>query len=446
MKINQAGYSLPKSPRIACKLLLLAIGLQICLPAFGDADDSTKPCPIQADLWVLGGQSNMCYLGYRSAELYDRLPEPVSLDPRRVALFGLDNEWTEPHEPAHWFFHAKAPIYSETYRGHRPDLNDEEFERIRQAKRPHMEYAIGPGTAFARHIIQHTDQNIGLIPCALGGVSMGMWDPALKDKGDNSLYGATMNRIRMVGGRIKGILWNQGESDSTFPSATHYKATMLNFIDSIRRDTGQPDLPILFVQLGRTYARNPETLAAVLGIETVREAQRTIALERENAFVICTMDVPFEQGGHVSVAGQEMIGRRMAEVALTEVYQVPGHGRSVNLESVRVTTDKGLLPGSPIIHLHFSGVTGRLQTPGNGRPPDFELRLTTPPATGDPTAIRTDFDPDDPASVIVRVEGHLTPTTRLYYGGGLIPYCNLIDDAGILVPAFGPIELPDKEP
>jgi len=78
---------------------------------------------------------------------------------------------------------------------------------------------------------------------------------------------------------------------------------------------------------------------------------------------------------------------------------------------------------------------------GGGEVADFELRLNEPPQDSDPVAFRTDFDPEDPAGVIVRVAGRFTPSTQLYYGGGLKPYCNIMDDAGMMIPALGPVNL-----
>ena len=75
---------------------------------------TTRLCPIKADLWVLGGQSNMCILGYRNLQNCGELDHPVQLDRQRIRAFGLDNEWTDPIEPVHWFYTAAAPILRQT--------------------------------------------------------------------------------------------------------------------------------------------------------------------------------------------------------------------------------------------------------------------------------------------------------------------------------------------
>jgi len=80
----------------------------------------------------------MCILGYRNLQNCGELDHPVQLDRQRIRAFGLDNEWTDPIEPVHWFYTAAAPILRQTYRQQRPDLSDEEFARIRASPRPRM--------------------------------------------------------------------------------------------------------------------------------------------------------------------------------------------------------------------------------------------------------------------------------------------------------------------
>ena len=94
----------------------------------------------------------------------------------------------------------------------------------------------------------------------------------------------------------------------------------------------------------------------------------------------------------------------------------------------------------PTIKLRFGGVSGRLKA--EGRPAEFELRLSSPPAMTSPITFRTDFDPDDPAGLILRVGNPIMEPLRLVYGGGLNPLMNIVDERDMAVPAFGPIPIP----
>lgn len=92
----------------------------------------------------------------------------------------------------------------------------------------------------------------------------------------------------------------------------------------------------------------------------------------------------------------------------------------------------------PEIHLRFSGVNGRLTAPG--QPTGFEVRF--PSNKGQtPQIFRVDFDPANAAGVILRLGSPLEKPAQLYYGGGINPYVNIVDEKDIPIPAFGPVDL-----
>jgi hypothetical protein len=169
--------------------------------------------------------------------------------------------------------------------------------------------------------------------------------------------------------------------------------------------------------------------------EAVREVQRKAAVERKNMHMVPAIDVLNSDLVHLDAEGQPRWARRLAEAALSEVYHRPAHGRPIRLESIKIV---GRETPEPAIHLHFSGVSGRLKC--EGRPADFELRLAneTPQS---PSIYRTEFDPEDPAGLILHVINPLTPPAKLVYGAGSHPYCNITDEKDMGVPAFGPIDI-----
>ena len=63
-----------------------------------------------------------------------------------------------------------------------------------------MGKGAGPGVSFANEMFRLTGVPQGLICCAHGGTTMAQWDPKLKKDGDNSLYGAMLNRVKRNGG------------------------------------------------------------------------------------------------------------------------------------------------------------------------------------------------------------------------------------------------------
>ena len=388
------------------------------------------PCPIDADIWLLGGQSNMD--GQDIVKKY-----PTKEDPRIVA-FDMVNQWMTAKDPLHRLFEAAAPIHRKLCMQWmtRATTNSAEAEKMFEKHRNELRNnprGVGLGIPFAQAVLQETGRPIGLIACAHGGTSMGQWDPALKDKGDDSLYGAMMNRVKMAGGgkKIKGLLWYQGESEAgSAGSITNFPKNFLNFIDCVRRDLDQPELPVIYVQIGRYVLHAPELGS---GWEQIRELQRCVARERKNIYFTTAIDQTLFDKIHVSGSGQQCLGRRMAELALTYVYSKPDHGKQIDLESASVTNF------GREIHLKFSGVSGKLQS--LGRPGSFELRSDAPGSRDKPMIFRVDFDPEDPAALNLVVEKPVTGSIKLIYGPGIDPYMNLVDDKNMPVPAFGPVEV-----
>ncbi len=91
---------------------------------------------------------------------------------------------------------------------------------------------VGPDLFFAKQIVRATGRKVALVPCALGATSMAEWSPALKSKGGASLYGSMLERIAMVSGKVKGLLWYQGEGETGPGLQEPFEKTWLNFVDS----------------------------------------------------------------------------------------------------------------------------------------------------------------------------------------------------------------------
>lgn len=419
----------PNSIAFAVQLLIL-FGICTCVRGAAPSPAAKFPCPVDADLWVLAGQSNMAGFGY--------IKEPEQADPRILA-FDMSNRWMPALDPLHRTFEAVAPVHKTLILGEfgpDPKKAEELYRANRELLRHNKDRGAGPGRFFAQRLVQATGRPVGLIPCAHGGTSMAQWDPALKAKGGNSLYGAMLERIRLTGGNPKGILWYQGESEAgagSDPKAYHQK--LLDFVDCVRRDTGKPDLPFIYVQISRVIGLN--NVFDVKAWEQVREAQRLAAHERKNLYFVSAIDLTLDDPIHLSWEGQRQLGQRLAEVALTYAYQRPAHGRMIDLKSIEV---RDRLGGFPVLHLRFSGVSGRLKSAG--RPTGFELREASAAYKQAPGVYRIDLDPQDPSALNLYVSGPLVGPVKLVCGGGLDPYVNIVDDKGMALPAFGPVDVP----
>ena len=378
------------------------------------AGDTILPCPIEADIWVLAGQSNMQGAG----KLLQQSPGNPS-----IMMFNMDNTWQVAQHPLHRMFESVAPVHQTISK--RPP---EEWEELREQSKQSPIGGVCPGLFFAQHLHANGIKNVGLIPCAHGGTSMSQWDPEKKNLGDESLYGAMINRIKMTGLDIKGLLWYQGESDAGDPEV--YENKMLKFIDAIRKDSRHPELPVIFVQINRFYLVSTSE-EYKRGWEQVKESQRRIMSLRENVYMVSAVDLTLDDLVHISYEGQKRLGRRMAEVALTKVYKLNGHANPIDVESIEYSEEERS------VKVRFSGVNGKLQA--QGRLADFKITSTDPEVHQYTVAYRADLDPEDPYAVLVRVQMPLKGSEYISYGLGLTAYCNLLDEADMAVPAFGPL-------
>jgi sialate O-acetylesterase len=283
--------------------------------------------------------------------------------------------------------------------------------------------------------------------CGVGGSPIKSWDPTVK----GSNYSTMMRRIAMVG-RIKGLIWYQGESDAMTPGAPElYQAAVLQLFDTVRRDLGSPDLPILCVQLGR-FVWNYDSHAR--DFETVREIQRQLPSLRPNVYTVSALDLPLEDAAHISFEGLQRLGKRLAEVALSRIYSQSDHGTDIRLSDIEVLQPENR---RPMVRVRFNGVSGKLTAPGLAS--GFELRSNLPeiepiaPAAQAPMHLiyRIDVDPTDPTAVILGIFDNalinsggatfhpLDEPLSIIYGPGMSPYVNIVDERDMPIPAFGPV-------
>ena len=363
----------------------------------GDAERTISVGPIFiGDLWVLAGQSNMQGIG----DLVDvTRPHP------KVMSLEMNGRWVQAKEPLHWWL----------------------IDPARQKIHP---TGAGLGLPFAVTIVEKTNVPIGLLPCAVGGTYMTQWDPAKKNLGRGSLYGAMLDQVKKAGGKVKGMLWYQGEAEH--PEALHkvFPKVFPDFIVAVRTDFHRPDLPFYFVQICRTL----EKTTGARGWNAVQETQRLIPDRVPNTAVISTIDLEMDDFIHVGTQGLKRAGKRLALIALGKLYGQAGV-TTPTLDKVVKGPDRTLL-------VKFKGVNKR-QDQKSGLTPTrhiagFSIRRA------DDTEIPLIFDAAvgaDKETVVLKLNGEIPQGAQLWYGHGLNPYCNLIDGLDMAVPVFGPIAL-----
>ncbi len=241
-------------------ILAGALILTACGAALGQA---TAPATRPTKVFLLIGQSNMS--GRAPLAPGDEQPIPG------VLLLNDQGQWEPATNPLNRYSNG-------------PDNKKSLF---------------GPGDAFARAVVQADPQaTIGLIVNARGGSKIEEWA-----KGQH-LYEKTMQRLKAVEGlRLTAVLWHQGESNA---NDADYLAKLVQLVQDLRRDLGQPDLPFIAGEVGGDLPVNRQIrlLPSKLAGTAVASAQ---GLKRFDAF-------------HFDRASQVVLGQRYAE-ALAQVVR-----------------------------------------------------------------------------------------------------------------------------
>ncbi|KAF2324329.1 hypothetical protein GH714_012564 [Hevea brasiliensis] len=166
---------------------------------------------------------------------------------------------------------------------------------------------VGPGMAFANGVKANESRIgvVGLVPCAVGGTKISEWARGTR------LYNKLVSRANgsaRYGGRIRAILWYQGESDTVWrKDAEAYKGNMERLIGSLRSDLNIAYVPVIQVALASGEGRF---------IELVRRAQ--LAIKLPNVKCIDAKGLPLKTDHlHLTTASEVHLGLKLAHAFIT---------------------------------------------------------------------------------------------------------------------------------
>lgn len=365
------------------------------------------------DLWVLAGQSNMEGVG----DLVDvEQPHPL------VHSYTMAESWEVAREPLHWLCCSIDPV-------HHPDgvmPNDEQHADWHRTRNK----GAGLGLPFAKAMVEATGVPVGLVPCAHGGTSMSQWSPDLAHLGGGSLYGSMLRRVKAVGGKVKGLLWYQGESDANPNDVPLFEERFARLVESVRADFGDPNLPFYTVQIGRFVVAMPEENE--LAWNQLQDMQRRLAEQIPSTAVVASVDLELDDLIHVGTQGLKRLGKRLANIALRELF-----GRSDIQKGPRLVGASVDNPEGTRIRVRFADVNGGLTAAG--RVSGFSIRT----AQHHPYRIiyKMEVDKASPTDVLLHLTEPCPQNAFLWYGFGIDPYCNVVDEADMAVPVFGPVPI-----
>ena len=232
--------------------------------AFLNDNQPVKDQPKNPDIYLLIGQSNMA----GRAEIEEQDKDTLE----NVFLYtGISGkEWEKAANPLN------------KYSSVRKDISMQK---------------LGPGYTFAGEMAKNGHgKQIGLVVNAKGGTSIEEWKPG------SVLYTEAINRAKMAmkSGTLKGILWHQGEANSSKPE--NYPEKIAELILSLRTDLGIFDLPFVAGQLSEDKPQRHDfntmilRLPAIVSHTGVATTEGTVTME----------------GTHFNSASQRLLGERYA--------------------------------------------------------------------------------------------------------------------------------------
>lgn len=92
---------------------------------------------------------------------------------------------------------------------------------------------IGPGNTFAQEVVKRTSRKVLLVVNARGGSAIAEWK---KGNEKTPFYAEAVRRCRQAQryGKLRAILWHQGESDSAHPET--YPDRLNELVENLRAD------------------------------------------------------------------------------------------------------------------------------------------------------------------------------------------------------------------
>lgn len=227
------------------------------------------------------------------------------------------------------------------------------------------------------------------------------------------------------------MLWYQGESDVNPDAAPLFKQKCIDFVAAVRKDFNNPEMPFYAVQIGRFVNPAPTPQQWNLVQQTQLDCEALIP----NSGLVPSIDLALDDLIHAGTQGLKTLGTRLANLAEHDLFG----GKVLRGPRPAGVTRQDTPYGKQIL-VKFTDVNGRLTAPG--RPAGFVI---TPGPDGSPvpTILNQELSKESPDTVILWFWGDLPENAQLWYGWGFDPYCNIADEAGMAVPVFGPVPIPN---
>ena len=214
------------------------------------------------------------------------MPDEPKNDPRIVMMHKMDDQWYLARHPLHLTGEAK------TFQGH-------------------DNAGVGPGLVFAEVIAAANPKSaIGLVPCAVGGSSIKLWQKGAK------LYEESLRRAKLalqttapLKARIRGVIWLQGEANANPEELPLHAERLRAMIEALRADLVLPELPFIACTVGEL---KPGPL--LTNLKAMNEIQLALPKNVPHTACVDARDLKTHIGDavHFDTAAQNEIGKRFA--------------------------------------------------------------------------------------------------------------------------------------
>lgn len=211
-------------------------------------------------------------------------------------------------------------------RGNLDDLTDISNENVFVLRENGMEIAKEPVVrdrpfsaqgmtlAFASCVYMLTGEKVCLLPASLGGSPLKDWMPG-ESLFENAV--SMVERAINMGMEISGILWHQGESDSTeIETAETYEdrltemlTALLKRLNALGAGSKENPVPVIMGELGGYLDRNPKSLYH----DRVNDALHAVSKKIPACACVFAKDLPDKGDAlHFSALSQRRLGIRYA--------------------------------------------------------------------------------------------------------------------------------------
>ncbi|MET0263574.1 MAG: sialate O-acetylesterase, partial [Rariglobus sp.] len=231
--------------------------------------------------------------------------------------------------------------------------------------------------------------------------------------------------VQATGQPVAGVLWYQGESDTSAESASAYTEKMKALVAAVRRDLRQPRLPWLMVQLARVFR-----IGTGEHWNRVQEQQRVLPDVIPCLETVAAIDLSLDDEIHIGAVEMPRLGARLAQAARSLSAK---NKTTVRVPRLRAVTWERSTEKKPdekcLVEVSFDSVVGGLRA--DGEPSGFSL--IDPSGVELPWIFKIKLRENTARLHLMRQP---PPGSMIAYGRGFGPRCNLTDGRDLAMPVF----------